>query len=94
MASYQSETSECGVSAGIKPDAAPSRPPIEKRAIVNTMHRIVDGDTLSGLAHRYLGSSGRFREIFDANRDRLQSPDLLPIGVELRIPAVVAGRAD
>jgi nucleoid-associated protein YgaU len=49
-------------------------------------HRIVDGDTLSGLAQRYLGSSKRFTEIFDANRDQLQSPDLLPIGVVLRIP--------
>ena len=51
------------------------------------LHRIADGDTLSGLAERYLGSSQRFAEIYDANRDRLQSPDLLPIGTMLRIPA-------
>lgn len=50
-------------------------------------HRIVDGDTLSGLAQRYLGSSKRFTEIFEANRDQLPSPDLLPIGVVLRIPS-------
>lgn len=51
------------------------------------LHRIADGDTLSKLAQRYLGSSQRFLEIFTANRDRLTSPDVLPIGVELRIPA-------
>jgi nucleoid-associated protein YgaU len=58
------------------------------------MHRIVDGDTLAGLAQRYLGSSARFREIYDANRDQLPGPDLLPIGVEVRIPAVAADRGD
>ena len=50
------------------------------------VHRIRDGDTLSGLARRYLGSRDRYREIYDANRDRLKNPDLLPIGVEIRIP--------
>jgi nucleoid-associated protein YgaU len=49
-------------------------------------HRIVDGDTLEGLAQRYLGSADRAREIFDANRDVLADPKLLPIGVELKIP--------
>jgi nucleoid-associated protein YgaU len=49
-------------------------------------HRIVDGDTLEGLAQLYLGSPARAREIFDANRDVLSDPRLLPIGVELKIP--------
>ena len=38
-------------------------------------HVVVDGDTLTGLAARYLGSSDRFREIFDANRNVLAKPD-------------------
>lgn len=50
------------------------------------LHRIRDGDTLSSLARDYLGSSKRFGEIYEANLDRLTSPDLLPIGGELRIP--------
>jgi nucleoid-associated protein YgaU len=49
-------------------------------------HRIVDGDTLAALAQRYLGSTARAREIYDANRDVLSDPDLLPIGVELKLP--------
>jgi nucleoid-associated protein YgaU len=49
-------------------------------------HKIVDGDTLRGLAERYLGSPDRALEIYEANRDLLPSPELLPIGVELRIP--------
>jgi len=49
-------------------------------------HRIVDGDTLPDLAARYLGSRDRYLEIYEANRGRLASPDLLPIGLELIIP--------
>ena len=50
-------------------------------------HKIVDGDSLSSLAERYLGSAARAGEIFACNRDVLSDPELLPIGVRLRIPA-------
>ena len=49
-------------------------------------HRIVDGDSLAELAERYLGSASRAPEIFEANRDVLFSPQLLPIGAELKMP--------
>jgi nucleoid-associated protein YgaU len=51
-------------------------------------HRIVDGDSLAELAERYLGSASRAKELFEANRDLLTSPELLPIGAELKIPPV------
>jgi hypothetical protein len=51
------------------------------------MHRIRDGDTLPALAERFLGDRKRDQEIFEANRDVLAHPDLLPIGVDLRVPA-------
>ena len=47
---------------------------------------MIDGDTLTDLAELYLGSGRRYPEIFEANRDVLQHPDLLPIGARLRIP--------
>jgi nucleoid-associated protein YgaU len=49
-------------------------------------HIVVDGDTLAALAQRYLRSASRANEIFEANRDVLRDPALLPIGVELKIP--------
>ncbi|MBI3838728.1 MAG: LysM peptidoglycan-binding domain-containing protein [Planctomycetia bacterium] len=49
-------------------------------------HKIADGDTLSKLAATYLDHSDRYLEIFELNRDVLSSPDLLPIGRELKIP--------
>ena len=47
---------------------------------------LVDGDSLAKLAERYLDDPELDDEIYRLNRDVLTSPDLLPIGVELRIP--------
>lgn len=44
------------------------------------------GDTLSGLAQRFLGSTRRYRELYEANRDVLSDPDRLRQGMVLRIP--------
>lgn len=49
-------------------------------------HKIVDGDTLQGLAEKYLGDRNRYMEIYEANRDALPSPEVLPIGFEIVIP--------
>ncbi len=57
-------------------------------------HKIVDGDSLASLAERYLGSANRAGEIFACNRDVLSDPELLPIGVRLRIPSGTAHPAD
>lgn len=50
-------------------------------------HRVRDGDTLANLAERFLGDASRAPELLDANRDVIANPELLPIGVELVIPA-------
>ncbi|MGW8256090.1 MAG: LysM peptidoglycan-binding domain-containing protein [Thermoguttaceae bacterium] len=50
------------------------------------IHQIVDGDTLPDLAAKYLGSADRAAEIFQANRDTLSNPNILPIGAQLKIP--------
>ncbi|MES1213722.1 MAG: LysM peptidoglycan-binding domain-containing protein [Singulisphaera sp.] len=70
--------------------AAGGQPPAASGAGFSELrrHRIGDGDTLSGLAVRYLGSADRYREIYDLNREVLSNPDLLPIGTELKIPAL------
>jgi nucleoid-associated protein YgaU len=49
-------------------------------------HKIIDGDSLALLAERYLGSASRAMEIYEANRDVLAHPEILPIGAELKIP--------
>jgi len=47
------------------------------------------GDSLTKIAREKLGDDSRraVRKLFNANRDKLNSPDHLPVGVTLRIPA-------
>lgn len=49
-------------------------------------HTIHDGDTLESLAIRYLGDASRATDIFQANAQVLDDPEVLPIGVEITIP--------
>jgi nucleoid-associated protein YgaU len=64
---------------------APFAPPAAD-AVEPIDHKIVDGDTLALLAKKYLGDAARSPEIFEANRQVLSDPELLPIGARLRIP--------
>lgn len=50
------------------------------------LHQVAKGDNLSNLAEKYLGSSSRFREIFESNTDLLKNADDLQVGMKLRIP--------
>lgn len=54
-------------------------------------YTVKSGDTLSGLAGRFLGSTQRYLEIYEANRDVLESPNAIRAGLVLTIP--VAGAA-
>lgn len=65
--------------------AAGFRTPNSQRTLQRT-HVVRDGDTLEGLAQRYLGDRSRWREIFQANRDQVQQPELLPLTARLVIP--------
>lgn len=49
-------------------------------------HIVIDGDSLAKLADRYLDDPQLGNEIYELNRAVLNDPELLPIGVELRIP--------
>jgi nucleoid-associated protein YgaU len=44
------------------------------------------GDTLSHIALEMYGNAGRWREIFEANRDVIKKPNLIRPGWKLRIP--------
>lgn len=49
-------------------------------------HVLVRGDTLSRLALDWYNDPKRYREVFDANRDRIDDPDYVPLGLSLRRP--------
>jgi nucleoid-associated protein YgaU len=52
-----------------------------------TVHVVVSGDTLSGIAKKYYGKAGLYMKIFEANKDILTNPDVIKVGQKLRIPS-------
>lgn len=48
--------------------------------------RLAPGDTLETLAERFYGDRRAATRIWEANRDRLRSPELVVPGMELRLP--------
>lgn len=44
------------------------------------------GDTLGKIAQKVYGDAGRWKEIFEANKDTIKNPDLIQVGQELKIP--------
>lgn len=49
-------------------------------------YTVVAGDTLSEIAKAHYGKAGRWRAIFEANRDRIDDPDRIFPGQVLDIP--------
>ncbi len=45
------------------------------------------GDTLGEISMKTLGTSRRWQEIVDLNKDRIRDPQNIPVGVELRLPS-------
>ena len=50
-------------------------------------YKIRNGDSLESLADRFWGAPERWREIYAANRDVLEYPDVLPLDAIITIPA-------
>lgn len=50
-------------------------------------YTVEKGDTLSGISKQFYGSANHWKEIFEANRDQLDNPDLIKPGQVLKIPA-------
>jgi len=76
------------------PKAKEIAPVVEKEFVAIPESEILDrvvvtpNTTLSKLAKQYYGNGNLWVKIFEANRDRLASPDHLEEGVELIIPKV------
>lgn len=53
---------------------------------VTAVHEVVPGDTLGKIAEAYLGDRHRYEEIFNANRDQIDDPDDIFVGMKIQIP--------
>jgi nucleoid-associated protein YgaU len=50
------------------------------------LYEVVEGDTLSAIAAAQLGDSGRWREIYELNRQRIPDLNRMYVGTTLLIP--------
>jgi uncharacterized protein YidB (DUF937 family) len=50
-------------------------------------YTVQSGDTLSAIAQQFYGNASDYMRIFEANRDKLDNPNLIQPGQELLIPA-------
>lgn len=80
--------------AGKKAGENPRTSPAGTNVGTNRMHVIQPGETLSGLASRYLGSSARYNEIYEANKNVLRSPNDVREGLSIVIPDANSNGAD
>ena len=60
--------------------------PVEQAAAVRT-YQVRPGDTLSRIAGSVYGDAGKWRKIYDANRDKMKSETDIKVGQTLTIPA-------
>jgi len=51
------------------------------------LHVVQKGETLSSIAAKELGSTNRFIEIYEANRDQLKDANDVRVGMKLRMPS-------
>jgi uncharacterized protein (DUF2235 family) len=66
----------------------PWRSPPEWKSVVQPLEEYVirRGDTLSRLAKAHLDDPKRWNELFELNRDRIEDPNFLSIGLTIRLP--------
>jgi nucleoid-associated protein YgaU len=52
----------------------------------NRTYTVVAGDSLSKIAKREYGDASKWHRIYEANRDKIQNPDLIHPGQVLNLP--------
>jgi len=68
------------------PQSSAAGPSSQPTASPTLSYTVQSGDTLSGIAKKFLGSANEYMDIFNANRDQLTDPDKIKPGQVLKIP--------
>lgn len=55
-------------------------------ALADTSYTVKKGDCLWNIAKEYLGDGAKYKEIFDANKDKISNPDKIFVGQVIVIP--------
>lgn len=76
------------------PSAAPERRAAPGSSITLASYTVRAGDTLGEISQKLLGTSRRWPELLELNRDVVDRADRLPVGATLRIPVERSGPAE
>jgi Flp pilus assembly protein TadD len=66
---------------------------VEKASLEPDVYIVRPGDTLWTISADILDSGEAYRRLFDANRDKLRSPDDLEPGMQLKLPSLTVNAA-
>lgn len=77
------------------PPATPAAIPAAPTPATRDIRYVVrERDSLSALAQRFYRDPQQWQRIYDANRDRIPNPNVLPVGVTIVIPTVPQGATE
>jgi LysM repeat protein len=85
--SYSDLTCDLNVDPSIAPPQAQAAAASADSASTTRTYRVQPGDTLSKISKDFYGDPNKYQRIFEANRDKLESPDKIRVGQELVIPS-------
>lgn len=86
-ASYSDVICDITVAAGAQQQAQGAR--VQTAAAggaTQEIYTVQSGDTLSKIAEEYYGDAAQYMRIFNANRDKLNDPNMIKPGQQLTIP--------
>lgn len=64
----------------------PTRPDYDGPIDGSRSYTVQTGDTLGSISRKFYGTSARYMDIYNANRDVMSSPNNVTVGQQLRIP--------
>ena len=72
----------------VVPPAEPQpEPQVEPEESKTVYHTVAKGDSLFKISELYYGQGRHWKVIYNANKAIIKNPDVLPLGLKLRIPS-------
>lgn len=65
----------------------PAEPQVEPEESKTVYHTVAKGDSLFKISELYYGQGRHWKVIYNANKAIIKNPDVLPLGLKLRIPS-------
>lgn len=82
------KTTDDQVPEGLRDSArpVPTPGPGSSWPMQESVHTVKSGETLSSIAKQYYSAPNGYLKLYEANKDKLRSPDELKVGMQLRVP--------